>query len=75
MKFTAYMHFHYDSVQTTESIGLNMELDLQSLFSLLCTGKTPQLPTPPHIWAHIRGRFWVSEDRIHLFVTPCYSLQ
>ncbi len=44
--------------------GLNMELDLQSLFGLLCTAvnslaETPQPPTPPpRIWAHIRGRNW-----------------
>ncbi len=43
-----------------------MELDLQSLFGLLCTAALigwdparPQLPPPPpRIWAHIRGRYW-----------------
>jgi hypothetical protein len=42
-----------------------MELDLQSLFGLLCTAvliggdlATPQLPPSPRIWAHIRGRYW-----------------
>ncbi len=41
---------------------LDMELDLQSLFGLLCTAvlmaETPQLPPPPRIWPHIRGRDW-----------------
>jgi hypothetical protein len=53
-----------------------MELDLQSLFGLLCTAATAVLigldtatpPLPPRIWAHIRGRYW--SDRRHLFVTP-----
>jgi hypothetical protein len=35
-----------------------MELDLQSLFGLLRTAETPQLPTSPRIWAHKRGRYW-----------------
>ncbi len=40
-----------------------MELDLQSLFGLLCTavliGRAPSTTLPlPHIWAHIRGRNW-----------------
>jgi hypothetical protein len=49
---------------------LNMELDLQSLFGLLCTAlqytltETPQLPPPvPRIWALL-----ASQDRRHLFV-------
>jgi hypothetical protein len=43
---------------------LNMELDLQSLFGLhghSCTHwLRPRNPPPlsPHIWAHIRGRYW-----------------
>ncbi len=42
---------------------LNMELDLQSLFGLLCTavliGWDPATPSPsPRIWSHIRGRYW-----------------
>ena len=41
-----------------------MELDLQSLFGLLCTAvliaETPQLP-PPRIWAHLRGRYWLAK--------------
>ncbi len=55
--------------------GLNMELDLQSLFGLLCTAGlislNPATPPPPRIWAHRRGRLLVSQDRRHLFVTPC----
>ncbi len=43
-----------------------MELDLQSLFGLMCTavliGWDPATSPPPHpsprIWAHIRGRYW-----------------
>jgi hypothetical protein len=39
---------------------LNMELDLQCLFGLLCTAQveTPQLPPSSRIWAHILGRYW-----------------
>jgi hypothetical protein len=43
---------------------LNMELDLQSLFGLLCTvkliaiGRDHRNPPPPRIWAHIRGSYW-----------------
>ncbi len=43
---------------------LNMELDLQSLFGLLCVavliGRDPSTPPPPlpRIWAHIRERYW-----------------
>ncbi len=51
---------------------LKMELDLQSLFGLLCTAvltETPQLPHSPSIWAHIRRALLGSQDRRHLFVT------
>ncbi len=38
-----------------------MDLDLQSLFGLMCTalliGWDPAT-LPPRIWAHIRGRYW-----------------
>ncbi len=41
---------------------LNMELDLQSLFGLHVHSCTHLLrsrtPSPPRIWAHIRGRWW-----------------
>ncbi len=41
---------------------LNMELNLQSLFGLLCTAVLlrwgPATPPSPRIWAHIRGRYW-----------------
>jgi hypothetical protein len=41
---------------------LNMELDLQSLFGLLCTavliGLCLATPTVTRIWAHIRRRYW-----------------
>jgi hypothetical protein len=50
-----------------------MELDLQSLFGLVCTavltGCDPATPPPPRIWAHIRARaLLVSQDRRHLFL-------
>jgi hypothetical protein len=38
-----------------------MELDLQSLFGLLCVRFTHWLrprSSPPRIWAQIRGRYW-----------------
>ena len=40
-----------------------MELDLQSLFGLHVHSCTPWLtprnsPSPPCIWAQIRGRYW-----------------
>jgi hypothetical protein len=48
-----------------KSHRLNMKLDLQSLFGLLCIqlhllSETPQPPPPPlapRIWVHIRGRY------------------
>ncbi len=41
---------------------LNIELDLQSLFRLLCTVLRPRNSPPPHpIWARL-----VSQDRRHL---------
>ncbi len=56
---------------------LKMELDLQSLFRLLCTAvligwDPPTLPSP-RIWAHIQGALLVSQDRQQLFVTPWFS--
>jgi hypothetical protein len=47
----------------------NMELDLQSLFGLLCTavliGRDPA--TSLRFWAHIRGRHWSANiDDIYL---------
>ena len=49
-----------------------MELDLQSLFGLLCTavliGWDPATP-PLHPWALL-----VRQDRQHLFVTPWFGL-
>jgi hypothetical protein len=35
---------------------LKIELDLQSLFGLLCI--TTETPPPSRIWAQIRGRYW-----------------
>ncbi len=41
---------------------LNIELDLKSLFGLLCTavliGWDPATPPTPRVGPHIRGRFW-----------------
>jgi hypothetical protein len=52
-KFFSYIH------------RLNMELDLQSLFGLLCRailiGCNPASPALPRIWAHIRERYWSSK--------------
>ena len=43
-------------------IQYSLELDLQSLFGLLCTavfiGRDPATPPAPRLWAHIRGRYW-----------------
>jgi hypothetical protein len=55
---------------------LNMELDLHSVFGLLCTAvlvaETPQPPPPPippHLGSYMRALL-VSQDRRHLFGTP-----
>jgi hypothetical protein len=54
---------------------VDMELDLQSLFGLLCAqmysmAEIPQLPPlPPHLGSYTRALL-VSKDRRHLFVTP-----
>jgi hypothetical protein len=38
---------------------LNMELDPQRLFGILCVHLYSLANTPlPRIWAHIRGRYW-----------------
>ncbi len=59
--------FIVKKVRTIDEIP--MEIDLQSLFGLLCTavliGWDPATPPPP-IWAHIWGRYWFSQDRRHL---------
>ncbi len=53
---------------------LNMELDLQSLFGLLCTavliGRDPATPPLPPLGSYTRALL-VSQDRRHLFVTSC----
>ncbi len=45
-----------------------MEVDLQSLFVLLCSlAETLQLHPSPRIWAYIRGRYWsTKKDDISL---------
>jgi hypothetical protein len=51
---------------------INMELDLQSLFGLLCTEQLYSLvetPSPAFGLIH-EGDILVSQDRRHLFVTP-----
>ncbi len=55
-----------------------MELDLQSIFGLLCTavliGRDPAtLPLLPHLGSYIRALL-VSQDRRHLFVTPLIEI-
>ncbi len=56
---------------------LNMELDLQNLFGLH-VHSTTHWPTPryhpyfpPHLISYTRALL-VSQDRRHLFVTPCF---
>ncbi len=53
-----------------------MELDLQSLFGLLCTAVhrswDPETPPPPHLGSYTRALL-VKQDRRHLFVTPLVS--
>ncbi len=56
---------------------LNIELDLQSIFGLLCTavliGWDPAIPPlPPHL-AHWLTLL-VSQDRRHLYVTPWFHM-
>jgi len=55
---------------------LNMEWDIQSLFGLQCTavliGWVPATlpPLSPHLGSYTRALL-ISQDRRHLFVTPC----
>jgi hypothetical protein len=53
---------------------LTMELDLQSYLGscvkLYSLAETPQLPPPPHLGSNTRALL-VSQDRRHLFITPC----
>ncbi len=55
---------------------LNIELDFQSLFGLLCIqlyslAEIPQLPPfPMHLGSYMMA-ILVSQERRHLFVTPC----
>ena len=49
-----------------------MELDLQSLFGLLCTAVLYSLAPPPPAFGLIyEDAILVSQDRRHVFVTPC----
>jgi hypothetical protein len=54
---------------------LNMELDLQSLFGLVCTavliGWAPQRPPPPQLGSYTCALL-VSQGRRHLFLWPSY---
>ncbi len=57
---------------------LKMELDLHSLFGLLCTNVLicwdPQPPPPtPRIWAHIRGRCWSAKIDISFNLPDQYT--
>ncbi len=67
--------FSTNSQETDNSEGLNMELDIQNLFGLhalvhSCTYWLWPPPLSPHLgwfaWALL-----VSQDRRHLYVTPC----
>jgi hypothetical protein len=61
-------------------LRLNVELELKSLFGLhvhSCTHwPRPRNPPPPHphLGSYTRALL-VSQDRRHLFVTPCLPLQ
>jgi hypothetical protein len=52
---------------------LNMELDIQSLFGLLCTavlmGQDPLTPLLPPILGSYMRTLFVSQDRRHIFLT------
>jgi hypothetical protein len=55
-----------------------MELDLQSFFglhvhSLYTHCGDPATPSPPHLGLYTRALL-VSQDRRHLFVTPCIDI-
>ncbi len=65
--------FRYGIITDPDGHRLNMKLDLQSLFGLLCTvvpyslAETPQAATPPpspSVWAHTRGRYWSVKNKI-----------
>ncbi len=56
---------HITVILYTGNHRLNMELDLQSLFGLHVTSSA--------FWTRITRALLVSQDRRHLFVTPCYG--
>jgi hypothetical protein len=64
MNFQRHPYIHLD-------LMLNIELDLQSLFGLLCTavliGGDLATPPPPAFTRELS----VGQDRRHLFVTTC----
>jgi hypothetical protein len=66
-----------DSFISAFNHRFNMELDLQSLFGLhlylYSLAESPQLPLPPHLGSYTRALL-VSQDRRHLFVTPCLQM-
>ncbi len=62
--------------KVTKKCHACMELDLPSLFGLLCTavliGWDPATPPPPHLGSYTRALL-VSQDRRHLLVIPSYT--
>jgi hypothetical protein len=55
-------------------LRLNMELDLQSLFGLLCTAVHVAVPTPPAFGLIYEGAIGRPRYRRHYFITPWVPL-
>ncbi len=51
-------------------LGQISKVSLGSCVQLYSLAETPQLPPPPRIWAHIRGRYWSAKIETSL----CYPL-
>jgi hypothetical protein len=62
-------HFIVDHIKVLKLHRLKYGIRSQSFFGLLCTTVLIVLP-PPHLGSYSRALL-VSQDRRHLFVTPC----